>query len=76
MSHDDDWFEGRSVEQYERCYLRRVILAVMAGIFIAACVVGLQGCATPETFQGVCALKPMGTTENGVGYFLTYCEAK
>lgn len=45
-------------------------LLVVAGIITS--LVLLQGCAAPETFQGVCALKPMGTAENGVGYFLTY----
>jgi hypothetical protein len=33
----------------------------------------LSGCAT--TFQGLCAVKPIGQNENGHTVLATYCEA-
>ena len=76
MSADKEWFEGRSADPYEKCYWRRVGFAAFVGIVLAMVAGLLHGCAAPETFQGICALKHHGSGEGGVHYFLTYCEAK
>ena len=59
--------------------MRPIIFPLLMWLCIVAGVITLllaSGCAAPETFQGVCALKHTGTGENGVAYFLTYCGAK
>ena len=55
---------------------RKIGFAVFLGLVLALFVGLLNGCAAPEKFQGMCALKLAGTGDNGVAYFLTYCEAQ
>jgi hypothetical protein len=76
MSEEKDWFAGRTTDPHEQCYWRRVGAAVFFGIVLALFVGLTQGCASPQTFQGTCALKLAGTGDNGVAFFLTYCEAQ
>ena len=35
MSGDKEWFEGRSADPYEKCYWRRVGVAVFLGLLLA-----------------------------------------
>ena len=46
MSADKEWFEGRSVDPYEKCYWRRVGFAAFIGVVLAMVAGLLHGCAT------------------------------
>lgn len=50
---------------------------IWLGVIAASIVIALMltGCAQ-TTFQGTCALKPMGQDENGHVYVVAYCEAR
>jgi hypothetical protein len=52
----------------------QVAAAVGFGLALAVLVGTLAGCA-PQTFTGICAMKPIGQ-ESGVAYVMAYCEAK
>jgi hypothetical protein len=71
-----EWFEGLRTDEakHERSYWRRVGFAIFLGILIGVLMGPLYGCA--QTFQGLCAVKPIGKNENGHTVLATYCEAK
>lgn len=35
----------------------------------------LAGCATPQTFVGVCGFMPLGQNEQGIAFARVHCQA-
>lgn len=57
-----------------------VVLALMlAAVFLAGCAAQPAAPAVPDaprTFSGICALKGIGQSEEGVTFVLAHCEEK
>lgn len=53
--------------------LGEVMLILLGVSFAFAFAVMLSGCAT--TFEGICGLKPLGSSDAGVAFAAVRCEA-
>ncbi len=73
MGWTDPW---RELDEYERCYWRRVAVVILLALALAMLLGALPGCAAPDAVTtSVCYLSPLGQTEEGYAVVLQACQS-